>query len=67
MQKDESIITFNETKISPNFVDLIIPAKFIEKGTIIDSIQQEKKIYQNDINRKKQKFYGRIRARRINK
>lgn len=67
MQKDESIVTFNKTKISPNFVDLIIPAESIQKGTIMDSIQQEKKIYQNDINRKKQKFYGRIRARRINK
>lgn len=67
MQKDESIVTFNKTKISPNFVDLIRPAEFIQKGTIMDSIKQEKIIYQNNINRKKQKFYGRIRARRINK
>lgn len=67
MQEDEIAVNFDKTKISPSFVDLIRPAEFIKTGTIMDSIQQEKKIYQNNINRKKQKFYGRIRARRINK
>lgn len=67
MQEDEIAVNFNEIEISPNFVDLIIPKDFIQKGTIMDSIKQEKIIYQNNINRKKQKFYGRIRARRINK
>ena len=67
MQKDEIAVNFNEIEISPNFADLIMPEDFIQKGTIIDSIKQEKIIYQNNINRKKQKFYGRIRARRINK
>lgn len=67
MQEDEIAVNFNEIEVSPNFVDLIMPADFIQKGTIMDSIKQEKIIYQNNINRKKQKFYGRIRARRINK
>lgn len=67
MQEDEIAVNFNKMKISPNFVDLIMPADCIQKGTIMDSIKQEKIIYQNNINRKKQKFYGRIRARRINK
>ena len=67
MQEDEIAVNFNEIEISPNFVDLRMSTDSIQKGIIMDSIKQEKIIYQNNINRKKQKFYGRIRARRINK
>ena len=67
MQEEEIAVNFNEIEISPNFVDLRMLIDSIQKGTIMDSIKQEKIIYQNNINRKKQKFYGRIRARRINK
>lgn len=67
MQEDEITVNFNEIEISPNFVDLRMSTDSIQKGTIMDFIKQEKIIYQNNINRKKQKFYGRIRARRINK
>ena len=67
MQEDEIAVNFNEIEISPNFVDLRMSTDSIQKGTIMDSIKQEKIIYQNNINRKKQKFYGRIRVRRINK
>ena len=66
MQEDEITVNSNEIEISPNFVDLRMSTNSIQ-GTIMDSIKQEKIIYQNNINRKKQKFYGKIRARRINK